>query len=103
MTLRAISMPNKASLSAAALPGSFWVPEVEEGGRTMLHFICPCGCGVTRAITVGHRHKPKMCGASWNWNASRSEPTLTPSVNARPVGGCNGWHGYLRNGYWEAC
>lgn len=50
------------------------------------------------AINAGVAQKPGL-SPSWNWNGSVSEATLHPSVNRIDCG----WHGWLRDGYWEAC
>lgn len=61
-------------------------------------FRCPCGCGDIARIPVGRNIKPAI-SPSWAWNGSLTEPTLEPSVHQLNCG----WHGYLRDGYWEAC
>lgn len=63
-----------------------------------LWFICPCGCGARVRVPVGVKVKPAE-SPSWKWNGSLTEPTLEPSVNRIDCG----WHGWLRDGYWEAC
>jgi len=100
---RAIHFEDKCAHRVERLPGSIWIGSCEPGEQGMLWFYCPCGCGILRNITVGNRHKPRIGSPSWNWNGSRTEPTLVPSVNCGPVAACRGWHGWLRDGYWEAC
>ncbi|BBU57403.1 hypothetical protein KU6B_36680 [Mameliella alba] len=99
--LRAIVFADRTDHRRNAVPGSIWIAPCEEGEEAALWFVCPCGCGQVSRITVGHRHKPKAHGATWNWNGSRSEPTLHPSVNVHRNETCAGWHGWLRDGYWE--
>ena len=101
--LRAVHYPENARLRQDRIPGSIWIAPCCEGEASMLWFVCPCGCGTLCNISIGHRHKPKMRGPSWYCNGSATEATLDPSVNAAPAGDCNGWHGWLRDGYWEAC
>lgn len=95
--LRAIGFMDRREHRRAAVPGSIWIAPCGEGEETSLWFLCPCGCGAASRITVGHRHKPRAHGPTWEWNGSTTEPTLQPSVNQT---GC-GWHGWLRDGYWE--
>lgn len=100
---RAIHFPDRRQHRETKVSGSFWVSTEEQGVDVSFWFVCPCGCGQFRRITVGHWFKPKTSGASWHWNGSLTEPTLSPSVNCAPVDACHGWHGWLRDGYWEAC
>ncbi|WP_305970437.1 MULTISPECIES: DUF6527 family protein [unclassified Mameliella] len=99
--LRAIVLTDRREHRRRAECGSIWIAPCEEGEEAALWFVCPCGCGLVSRITIGHRHKPKAHGATWNWNGSRSEPTLHPSVNVHRNETCAGWHGWLRDGYWE--
>lgn len=101
--LRAITYADRRRHRAELTPGSLWFSDAGEGEQAALWFVCPCGCGMLSRITVGHRHKPKLRGPTWHWNGSRSEPTLEPSVNIRRNSLCPGWHGWLRDGYWEKC
>ena len=40
---------------------------------------------------------------TWTWNGDREKPNLDPSILIYgPDGQTVIWHGYLRNGYWEA-
>lgn len=96
--IRAIPFPEKRAHRDKQLPGSVWFSDPGRGTTCVMWFFCPCGCGALSKVTVGLNHKPKMHGPSWCWNASRSAPTLTPSVSQSECG----WHGWLRNGYWEA-
>ncbi|MBN7785150.1 hypothetical protein JYP51_09480 [Ponticoccus gilvus] len=97
--LRALVYLDRNLHRADRHPGSIWISEAGPGELGALWFFCPCGCVMLNRITVGHRFKPKSRGPSWNWNGSRSEPSLTPSVNQQL---CK-WHGWLRDGYWERC
>lgn len=99
--LRAILFADRRAHRASALRGSIWIAPCDEGGETALWFVCPCGCGQVCRVIVGHRHKPAAHGATWRWNGSMTEPTLHPSVNVPRAAACAGWHGWLRDGYWE--
>ncbi|MBP0483954.1 DUF6527 family protein [Sagittula salina] len=101
--LRAIVFSDRHRHRAERLAGSIWISAAGEGDVASLWFYCPCGCGSLARITVGHAHKPKQSGPSWRWNGSRTETSLEPSVKNQGAPPCPGWHGWLRNGYWEAC
>lgn len=94
--VRAITFPDHVGFRATDLPGAVHFDLVSE--HLAMWFRCPCGCGALARIRVGHGVKPEG-SPSWNWNGSITDPSLTPSVNQL---GC-GWHGWLRDGYWEAC
>ena len=94
--LRAIHMPTLSTFEIVALPGTLHFAPRDAAGEFDMHYFCPGGSGVRQVIRVGEGFKPEGPGASWQWNGSRSEPTLSPSVNH--VGH---WHGWLRDGYWE--
>lgn len=95
--IRAIEFPNPAEFRRARLPGSFHI-DLTQGGPdgAAFWFFCPCGCGGTHRIlvSIGGGEHPKTY---WAWNRSMSEPTLSPSIKSAPCG----WHGWLRDGYWE--
>lgn len=95
--LRAIHYPNVNVFRAQKLPGSthFDLINAPEG-EAALWFFCPCGCGALVRLHVGLKEKPTH-SPSWNWNGSVENPTLAPSVNRLDCG----WHGWLRDGYWE--
>lgn len=113
--IRAIHFPDVDSFERHKTPGSFrleihvdqsanyaegksgWQINGQPGLFDFIYF-CPCGCGSEGELLIGQDFKPGGKGSSWRWNGSRTEPTLDPSVNH--VGH---WHGWLRNGYWEAC
>lgn len=97
--LRAILYADRAAFLRDQVPGSIWFPEHEEGTQLAMWFFCPCGCGGRHRVTIGHGFKPMVNAPSWRWNGSTSEPTLHPSLNN--PGTCR-WHGWLRDGYWEA-
>lgn len=97
--IRAIYFPDTASLRARGTPGSICFTDPGDGDVAMLRFLCPCGCGALSLVTVGIHYKPHLRGPSWNWNGSTDAPTLSPSVNQTACG----WHGWLRDGYWERC
>jgi len=96
--IRAIAFTDRRLHREKALPGSLWFMEAEGGDSPALWFFCPCGCGELDHILTGVEFKPQSGGPSWLWNGSRTEPTLRPSVHRQPH-----WHGWLRDGYWEAC
>ena len=96
--IRAISYNDKHQHRADRAPGSLHITMAGSNGISMLWFYCPCGCGALGKITVGDNFKPVNCGASWRWNGNRENASLEPSVNQRVCG----WHGWLRDGYWEA-
>ena len=95
--IRAIHYPDRASFLAARIAGSFYVPPIGPGDVATMMFICPCGCGARCVITVGNGATPKHVRPSWKWNGSTSVITLEPSL----IQPCD-WHGFLRDGYWEA-
>jgi hypothetical protein len=101
--LRAILFTDRRAHREARVSGSIWISEAEAGEAASMWFFCPCGCGALARITIGHRFKPKQQGPSWNWNGNRTDPTLHPSVNNLGGPPCTGWHGWLRDGYWEVC
>jgi hypothetical protein len=94
--LRAIHFPEMDELRRQALPGSIHLQPQGRRGIWALWYRCPCGCGEIDRLSVGANFKPPT-GPSWNWNTSTSEPSLTPSVNRK-----GHWHGWLRDGFWEA-
>ena len=92
--IRATHFTSRAAFLAQSAPGSTHFDLLNEA----LWFYCPCGCGARVRIPVGVNVKPDH-SPSWSWNGRLTEPTLTPSVNRLDCG----WHGWLRDGYWEAC
>lgn len=101
--IRAIFYTDRDQHRRDAHPGSVWIGPCLPGEQAALWFYCPCGCGLAQRITVGHRFKPAMHGPSWTWNGETDAITLHPSVNIAPNETCAGWHGWLRDGYWEVC
>lgn len=96
--LRAIQYLDSEDHLANGTAGSFIVsPEVERGDEGTFRFICPCGCGAYCAIRVRAGRKPEA-SPSWTYNGKPLAPTLHPSVNRLDCG----WHGWLRDGYWES-
>ena len=95
--IRALTFPDAKTHRAKALAGSLYFADAGDG-RAALWFFCPCGCGDIARIAVGVSHKPAQVSPSWHWNGRKDAPTLTPSVHQ---GRC-GWHGWLRDGYWES-
>lgn len=96
--IRAIEFPDPAEFRRKALPGSFHIDLTQGGPKcAAFWFFCPCGCEGLSRITVGLCHKPAQ-EPSWSWNGKLSEPTLSPSVSQLNCG----WHGWLRDGYWES-
>lgn len=94
--LRALYYADKADFEGKRRPGSYVVEPRGMTGLFELVYFCPCGCGMQNRLLVGEGHKPGGPRPSWNWNGSRTEPELKPSVNMT-----GHWHGYLRDGYWE--
>lgn len=68
--------------------------DIRSGGDVVF---CPCACDGPARIPVGRDGKPAG-SAGWVWNGSLTEPTLTSPVRQLNCG----WHGHLRDGYWEA-
>lgn len=93
--IRALQYPDRVTLEKEMSPGGFCLEPRRVAGLYELVYVCPCGCGVIGRLLVGDGHKPGGDRPSWNWNGSREEPTLQPSVNH-----VDHWHGYLRDGYW---
>ncbi|MEB3417566.1 DUF6527 family protein [Salipiger marinus] len=94
--IRAIAFTDRRLHRETALPGSLWFTEAEDGKSPALWFFCPCGCGDVAHITIGLGAKPAAT-PSWSWNGRTDAPTLTPSVRQLNCG----WHGWLRDGYWQ--
>lgn len=94
--IRAIRYRDADAFRADRFAGSVYFDVMRD--PVALWFFCPCGCGGLVRIRVGNGAKPAEA-PSWKWNGSLSEPTLEPSVNRLDCG----WHGWLRDGYWEAC
>lgn len=95
---RAINFSDREAFRAQRLAGSTYFDLTQgQADEAALWFYCPCGCRGLVRITVGIRRQ-SVAIPSWNWNGSLRDPTLMPSVNQT---GC-GWHGWLRDGYWEA-
>ncbi len=99
--IRAIRFLERADLIDSNAPGGFWISAHDAGGDAAMWFLCPCGCGDRHRILIGHCHKPQASGASWHWDGSETEPSLLPSIKIAAEGPCDGWHGWLRDGYWE--
>lgn len=78
-------------------PGACQWSEDQSGETAGLHFVCPCGCGKTHAVTV---NKGKKVEHAWEWNGDLEKPTLTPSIQC--LSACR-WHGYLTNGVFRPC
>lgn len=93
--IRSILYRDRREHRQARIPGSIAFDGVN--GERKLWFVCPCGCGDFARITVAIGAKPPS--PSWQWNGSETEPTLHPSVHQLNCG----WHGWLRDGYWESC
>ena len=66
--------------------------------RTLLQYVCPCGCHATNTIPVGAKDTDGWGGKLWLWDGRRFEPTLTPSI--QQYSACR-WHGYLTAGVWK--
>lgn len=97
--IRAIQFTDRQKHRDTALAGSLWFSEADGDGSQSMWFFCPCGCGDLACISIGLRAKPAGAGPSWIWNGSTDAPTLSPSVHQLNCG----WHGWLRDGYWEVC
>lgn len=90
--IRAILFSDRDAFLGQSLPGSTHFDLIGEA----LWFYCPCRCGARVRIPVGYGAKPDA-SPSWAWNGNLTEPTLFPSVNRIDCG----WHGWLRDGYWQ--
>ena len=93
--IRALHYIDRREFRQAKTAGSVRFDGVD--GNHEMWFCCPCGCGAFSRIPVGENVKPDQ-SPSWKWNGSKTEPTLEPSVNQLNCG----WHGWLRDGYWES-
>lgn len=98
MTLRAIAFSERDEFREKRLPGSINVGPIDQDAEGALWFFCPCGCDALCCIPIAVGHKPSD-SPSWMYNGKEAAPTLTPSVHQLNCG----WHGWLRNGYWEDC
>lgn len=94
--IRAIRFRDHRAFRAQGMPGAVYFDVTQD--PVALWFKCPCGCGEVARIPVGRNEKPALA-PSWRWNGSLSDPSLEPSVRQLVCG----WHGWLRDGYWEAC
>lgn len=94
--IRAIRHRDTASFKEQRAAGAIYIDLAQQ--PVALWFICPCGCGNRTRIAVAKDAKPETA-PSWKWNGSLNDPTLEPSVRQLVCG----WHGYLRDGYWESC
>lgn len=92
---RAIHYSDRNAMVRDAVPGSFWIGRPDPVGDQPFWFICPCGCGDRRVLTVGNGFKPDTA-PSWRWNGLTDAVELTPSVNMQ-----GHWHGWLRAGEWQ--
>lgn len=95
--IRAIHFPDIERFRERRVAGSIYTSQPDADGEVAFWYCCPCGCGHLGILNAGVNFKPGD-PPSWCWNGSETEPTLDPSVNH--VGH---WHGWLRDGYWEAC
>lgn len=87
--------PVEAKLSFAddlTIPGSFSISNVQDDGKAIFWYCCPCGCGSEGALSVGIGFKPDG-GPTWNWDGDLDRPTLSPSIHHT-----GHWHGWLRQG-----
>ena len=96
--VRAIHFLDLEDMRRMKPPGAFFLEERRTGGLFEMSYLCPCGCGIEGKLLIGKGHKPGGARPSWTWNGSKIEPTLQPSVHHK-----GHWHGWLRDGYWEAC
>lgn len=81
--------------------GSLQFCETFEPRVDHIFYVCPCGCGVARAIPVRIASEDPGDGPEWLWDENREAPTLSPSVNIlSSYGRDSHWHGWLRNGQW---
>lgn len=94
--IRAIRYHDTAAFKECGTPGAVYFDVMQH--PVAMWFICPCGCGNRARIAVAKDTKPAT-SPSWKWNGSLNDPTLEPSVRQLVCG----WHGYLRDGYWESC
>ena len=97
--IRAIQFVDRMDHRRTAQAGSIFINAPEDADEADFWFYCPCGCGDLARITIGKQHKPAGPEPTWHWNGSFTEATLGPSVNNQNCG----WHGWLKDGYWEVC
>lgn len=95
--IRALYFSDRAEFEQAGHKGSFYIEPRQMRGLFEFHYFCPCGCGLSNRLLIGEGHKPGGSRSSWNWNGSKIEPTLKPSVDQ-----IDHWHGFLSDGYWES-
>lgn len=80
-------------------PGSFCYTGVYGKDKNFIGGMimkCPCGCGSLGALSFDNstQDSPK-----WHWDNNKENPTLFPSIWRKRT--C-GWHGFLRNGFFES-
>ena len=91
---------------ADAAPGAFeYVCRMDCTTPVGLAYKCPCGCGYEGHLPF-HPHV-KNGGAAWQCDGNEESPTLTPSIHhvqdLSKGGDKTHWHGWLRDGVWQAC
>lgn len=97
--IRAIRYADVDAFRADKTAGSYMFRRMSPGQRPAgMAFICPCGCGRESWMAFEGGGQP---GRNWFWNDDLENPTLSPSVHNTGMP-CK-WHGWLRDGYWEAC
>ena len=95
--IRALKSPSIHQLREELVAGSYCYRAFREGEAPAgMAFICPCGCGSESWMAFEGSNQPGPC---WKWNGNDLSPSLTPSVKQINCG----WHGWLKDGYWEVC
>lgn len=69
-------------------------------------YYMPPGCDMVYAAPLtkneSRQDKRGTSGTYWWWNGDLDRPTCKPSFGV-PADPPYNWHGWLRNGRWEAC
>lgn len=97
--LRAIHFPDRDAFVAQELAGSThfdFVGATIPGAEATLWVRCPGGTGELCRLFVARALSRESVNVMI-WNGSMSDPNLLG-----PLRLSSGWHGYLRDGYWEA-
>lgn len=88
-----------SSVGHTLAPGAAEWQRGDDGQVKRLHYVCPCGCGDWRSVSVVRGSFAKSC---WGWDGNEILPTLTPSIQHVKAGDRRcGWHGHLLAGLWK--
>jgi hypothetical protein len=93
-----------ADFDACKQAGDYFFTPSNQNGERVLHFLCPCGCGVLAGIKI--REDRLQTNNAWAWNGNEEKPTAHPSIliaTGLPTTDNGHWHGYLTDGEFRSC